>query len=183
MLLALGPLQLDTAVRTVVVGLVDGSDTSSVEHATVGADAMWLRRSATPNRVAAVRRTGLPVGVTADDVTELRDLVEAGAVAVECGAHGAVELAAAADLVLWCTAQQAEDARACGVAGSKLVVEGSTGATVEGQGPAAWGAVTRAVLAGAGVVRTGDLGAVRRVATVADRLLAARQRSAQGASA
>lgn len=174
MLPALGPTLLDAHVRAVVIGVVEGSSPASVERASTGADGLWLR-SATPDDVERVRRAaGLPVGVTADDVAELEDLVAAGATGVECRTDGAADLAASSGLVLWCTPAQAAAALAAGVAEAHLVVEGRSGATVPGEGPAAWGGVVRAVAGGATVVRSTDTRSVRRVVTVTDRLRAAR---------
>ncbi len=176
MLLALGPTLLDTQVRAVVIGVVDDASQAAIERASAGADGLWLR-SATPDGVERARRSsGLPVGATVDDLAALEELVAAGAAGVECPAQDAAELASSSGLVLWCTPRQADGARAAGVTDSKLVVEGRTGATIEGEGPPAWGAVVRAVGTGAGVVRTTDVPAVRRVVTVTDRLRAARAR-------
>ena len=172
--LALGPLQLDTAVRTVVVGLADAADS----HALAGADAAWLT-SPTPSRVATLAGTGLPVGVTVAEVASLRELVDAGAVAVAC--PSAADVARQPSLTLWSSPAQATEAVAAGLPPERLVCEPGdrhiaavAGTTVEGGGPAAWGQVVRDVLAGARVVRTDDVAAVRRVVTVLDRLVAAR---------
>ena len=181
MLLALGPLLLDTTVRTVVVGVLDGIAPASMARAAAGADVVWLRSSPTPDQVgSAGRETGLPVGVT--DVTgALDDLVAAGAVAIECGSSGAVDVAAHCGLTMWCLPSQVERALAAGVPRERIISEpvgdGATvaGATIGGAGPGTWGEVVRAVQGGARVVRTTDVRAVRRVVTVTDRLLAARR--------
>jgi hypothetical protein len=180
-LLALGPLQLDTTVRTVVVGVVDGADLTGVAQPVNGADALWLRAPCTPEQAAVVCRDGgLPVGVTVDDLEMLDELVAAGAVAIESTSPDAVAAAAARRLSLWCTPAQAHQARRAGVDGAHIVQEpgapdagGVPGTTVEGYGPATWGAVARAVHDGCRAVRTVDVRSVRRVVTVADRLLAA----------
>jgi hypothetical protein len=183
-LLALGPLQLDTASRTVVVGLADRLH----DPTPAGADAAWLA-APTAERVATLAGAGLPVGVTVVDVAMLPELVHAGAVAV-AGPDGAV-VDAAVDLALtlWCTPAQAARAATAGVPPDRVVCEpGDPGAapvagtTVEGDGPAAWGQVIRHVLAGARVVRTTDVASVRRVVTVLDRLVAARGAGRQEAS-
>ena len=178
MLLALGPLQLDTTVRTVVVGVDTG--TGPVEHAASGADAVWLCDGATAGRLEQLRQaTGLPIGVSVEDLDRLDELVAAGAVALESGSVGAVEAAAHQGLTLWCDPAQAEQARRAGVPRERLVCEPAAGgsavpgATVAGTGPATWGAVARVVHDGARVVRTTDARSVRRVVTVADRLRAA----------
>lgn len=179
MLLALGPLQLDTTVRTVVVGVLDGVAPGAMAGAAAGADAVWFLSSPSPQQVrAATGETGLPVGVTGD--AELQDLVSAGAVAIECGPADAVDVAAQLGLTIWCGASRVDQALAAGVPRARIVSEpgadGSTvaGATVTGAGPGTWGEVIRAVHGGARVVRTTDVRSVRRVVTVADRLLAAR---------
>lgn len=183
MLLALGPLQLDTAVRTVVVGVVTGSAPAAVEHAATGADAVWLCDAAPAGQVAQLcRETGLPIGVTVDDLDLdlLDELVAAGAAAIESGSPGAVEAAAVRRLAMWCDPVQADRARQAGIPAERLVCEaapggtGVPGATVAGAGPATWGAVVRAVHDGARVVRTADVRSVRRVVTVTDRLRSAR---------
>ena len=182
MLLALGPLLLDTTVRTVVVGLVDEAGPASC----AGADAVWLG-SPTPRQVASTgRATGLPVGVTVEDVDGLDDLVAAGAVAVECGVPEAVSAARDLQLTMWCRSGQAERATAAGVAPEHIVrtaadvAAGVVGLTVDGDGPHTWGEVVRATHAGARVVRTTDVRSVRRVVTVMDRLARARAAAGQG---
>ena len=170
------PTRVDATPRTVIVGLVEAAALEAVEQAATGADALWLR-SATPEQVAAaIRATGLPVGVTSDDVTALEELVDAGAVALESATEGALALAAARGLTAWCRPAQGDGALARGVSVAKVVVEGRTGVTVAGDGPAAWGAVVRAVHGGATVLRTTDVRSVRRVVAVTDRLVSARHR-------
>lgn len=177
MLLALGPLLLDTAARTVVVGVLDGAGPG----AAVGADAVWLRRP-TADQVASVSRdTGLPVGVTVDDVTALDELVAAGAVAIECVSLATVDVALGRQLTMWCSPVQADRAIGAGVPVERIVCEPAeagaptvVGATIAGDGPCAWGEVLRVADAGARVVRTTDVRSVRRVVTVIDRLASAR---------
>ena len=185
MLLALGPLQLDTTARTVVVGLVASADPACVEQASVGADALWFQRASTAQVADAGRRSGLPVGVTVEHLDLLAELAGAGAVAVEL-ASADLDVAHAArldDLGLWCTPAQARRALEVGVSPDRVVTEGGgagvPGATVPGDGPATWGAVLRTVEGGARVVRTTDVAAVRRVVTVVDRLAAARREREQ----
>lgn len=179
MLLALGPLLLDTTDRTVVVGVLDGIAPGSMATAAAGADVVWLRSPSPEHVGTASRETGLPVGVT-DDVDALDDLVAAGAVVVECNSSGAIGLALRGDVALWCAPPQAQQALGAGVPRDRIISEPGEvgrsviGATVHGDGPGAWGEVVRAVRAGAGVVRTTDVRSVRRVVTVADRLRAAR---------
>ena len=173
------PTVVDAPRRTLVIGLVEVPTSEALQQAATGADALWLR-SATPDQVAAaVRATGLPVGVTSDDVTALEELVDAGAVAVESAAEDALALAAARGLTVWCSQTQAQGALPRGVSETLIVVEGRTGVTVAGVGPAAWGAVVRAVHGGAAVLRTADVRSVRRVVAVTDRLLDARHRRDQ----
>lgn len=173
------PTVMDPRLRTVVIGLVDEPGHAALERA-AKADALWLR-SATSDEVAAVTRTSqLPVGATAGDLGLLEELVAAGAVAVECAAEGAVELAASRGLMLWCDPGQVDQAVAAGVPAARLVVEARNGATVAGEGPAAWGAVVRAVQGGATAVRTTDVRSVRRVVAVTDRLRAARTTAGAG---
>lgn len=181
MLLALGPLQLDTRGRTVVVGLPEGADQTSVAIAAAGADALWLRSPTAAQVAAATQHTGLAVGVTVADPGSLDDLVRAGAVAVECASTVAVDAALARHLALWCPPSQAVHAVAAGVPPERVVCEpGATGATtvpgvtVAGTGPPVWGEVVRAAMAGARVVRTSDVRSVRRVVTVVDRLVTVR---------
>lgn len=149
---------------------------------------MWLAHP-TPEAVADARdRTGLPVGVTVADLEALADLVAAGAVAVE-----AADLPAGITwpegLVNWCAPAQAHRALDDGVPAERIIVEridaagpGFTGATVPGEGPTAWGAILARVEAGVRVVRTQDPRSVRRVVTVADRLLEARAAALAGAA-
>lgn len=184
MLLALGPLQLDTASRTVVVGLADRLHDPTL----AGADAAWLA-APTADRVAALAGAGLPVGVTVADVAMLPELVHAGAVAVAGPEDDVVDAAADLALTLWCSSAQAAHAATVGVPPDRVVCEPGdpgtapvAGTTVEGEGPAAWGQVVRHVLAGARVVRTQDVASVRRVVTVLDRLAAARGAGPQEAS-
>jgi hypothetical protein len=178
-LLALGPLLLDTTDRTVVVGMLDGIAPGAMAKAAAGADVVWLRSPSPEHVGTAGRETGLPVGVT-DDVGALGDLVAAGAVAVECDAADAVDHALRNGVTLWCGPVQAGQALAAGVARDRIISEPGDGgravigATVVGAGPGTWGHVVRMLGAGAGVVRTTDVRAVRRVVTVADRLRAAR---------
>lgn len=184
MLLALGPLQLDTTARTVVIGVADPRDGGCVDAASVGADAVWLRPGATAAQVREIAgRCDRPVGITVDDLDGWADLVAAGAVAVEVRSPDVdvAEVASARDLTLWCGPGVARRALDAGVALEHLVVEGGAwdrpgvvGVTVQGAGPSAWGTVVRAVLDGAGAVRTTDPRALRRVAAVVDRLVAAR---------
>lgn len=184
MLLALGPLQLDTMARTVVIGLADSLDRGCIEAAATGADAVWLRRGATVAQVSeAVERCGgRPVGITVDDLDRPIDLAAAGAVAVEVRTSDVDvdELASVRGLSLWCTPGLARRALGAGVVAERLMVEGGpwdgpgvVGSTVVGEGPSAWGAVVRAVQDGVGAVRTTEPRAVRRVVAVADRLVAA----------
>lgn len=181
--LALGPLQLDPTVRTVVVGLVTVPASPCVEPLGRGADVLWLPGAARPGHVAdAVGRSGLPVGVTVDDPALLGDLVGAGAVAFEpSGAVDVTDLLGTEGLAVWCTPAQARRAVEAGISQDRIVVEpggsddpGCPGVTVVGAGPATWGAVLRDLLAGARVVRITDVASARRVVTVADRLLSAR---------
>jgi hypothetical protein len=185
-LLALGPLQLDATDRTVVVGVATRSGT--VEHAAGGADAVWLCAGATAGRVDQLRRgTGLPIGVTVEDLDGLDELVAAGAVALESGSPGAVASAIRRGLALWCDPAQAAQARQAGVPEELVICEGAPGpgvpaATLAGTGPGTWGAAARAVHDGARVVRTADVRSVRRVVTVADRLRRARLASTHEAT-
>ena len=183
MLLALGQLQLDTAARTAVIGLVDSLDRGCIEAVASGADAVWLRCGATVAQVSeAAERSGRPVGITVDDLVRSAELVAAGAVAVEVRAVDVdvAEMAAARELSFWCTPDVAHRALEVGVTPDRLIVEGEAwtgpgvvGRTCGGEGPSAWGAVVRAVHDGVGAVRATDTRAVRRVVTVADRLMAA----------
>lgn len=184
MLLALGPLQLDTASRTIVVGLADRLHDPTL----AGADAAWLA-APTADRVATLAGAGLPVGVTVADLAMLGELVHAGAVAVACPDDDVVDAAVDLALTLWCSPAQAARATAVGVPPDRVVCEPGNpgtapvaGTTVAGEGPAAWGQVVRHVLAGARVVRTQDVASVRRVVTVLDRLVAARGAARQEAS-
>lgn len=177
MLLALGPLLLDTTVRAVVVGVLDGTGPASI----AGADAVWLRRPTADQVVATSRDTGLPVGVTVDDVAALEDLVAAGAVAVECDSPGAIDAALDRQVTMWCPPAQADRAIGGGVPAERLVRESGdagaatvVGVTIAGHGPRTWGEVAGAVHAGARVVRTTDVRSVRRVVTVMDQLTLAR---------
>lgn len=184
MLLALGPLQLDTTMRTVVIGVADSPDDACVDMATAGADAVWLRGEATVAQVrAATERCARPIGVTVGDLDRSAELEAAGAVAVEMRFSDAdvAGLASHPGLSLWCVPDVARLALDAGVAPERLIVEGGpwdgpgvVGATVVGDGPATWGLVVHALLEGAGAIRTTDARAVRRVVTVADRLLSAR---------
>ena len=181
MLLALGQLQLDTAARTAVIGLVDSLDRGCIEAVASGADAVWLRCGATPAQVSeAAERGRRPVGLTVDALVRSAELAAAGAVAVEARDVDVAEVAAVRELSLWCTPEVARLALEAGVAPDRLIVEGGAwtgpgvvGRTVGGDGPSAWGAVVRAVRDGVGAVRTTDTRAVRRVVTVTDRLVAA----------
>lgn len=179
MLLALGPLLLDTTDRTVVVGVLDGVAPGPMATASAGADVVWLHSPSPEHVQMASRETGLPVGVS-DDVDALDELVAAGAVAVECSSSGAIGLALRGEVALWCAPGQARQALGAGVPPERIISEPGdggrsvAGATVAGEGPGTWGEVVRAVHAGAGIVRTTDVRAVRRVVTVADRLRAAR---------
>ena len=182
MLLALHPLLLEAAARTIVVGVLDGSARASI----AGADAVWLDSPTAEQVASAVRDTRLPVGVTVDDVSALDGLLAAGATAVECGSPGIVEVARDRGLSLWCPATQADRAIAIGLPAERIVSElgssgGATvvGTTVAGDGPGTWGAVVRAVHGGARVVRTTDVRSVRRVVTVMDRLAVARAATGQ----
>lgn len=186
MLLALGPLQLDATDRTVVVGVVTRSGT--VEHAVAGADAVWLCDDATAGRVEQLRRgTGLPVGVTVEDLDRLDELVAAGVVALETGSPDAVEAAVRHRLTLWGDPSQAARARGADVPEELIVCQGAPGpgvpaATLAGTGPGTWGAAARAVHDGVRVVRTTDARSVRRVVTVADRLRRAHRAGTQEAA-
>lgn len=183
MLLALGPLVVDTTVRTVVVGVLDGSSAAQTPSLP-GADAAWLTSPTAEAVASMLDATGLPVGVTVHDPSTLDGLVSAGAVAVECGSVAALDEAAHREVALWCSPDQVDRALAAGAPPERIVCDpgdarittaGATaGATVAGRGPAAWGEVARAVHGGARVVRTGDVRSVRRVVTVLDRLAAAR---------
>lgn len=184
MLLAIGSSLLDTTVRTVVVGLLDGAGPTSI----AGADALWLP-SPTPERVAATSRdTGLPVGVTLDDLGALGELVAAGAVAIECASLAAIAAARDLQLTMWCSSGQAARAVDAGVAPERIVreqgwgVATAVGVSVVGHGPGTWGEVVRATRAGARVVRTTDVAAVRRVVSVLDRLAAERSTAVEVAS-
>lgn len=190
MLLALGPLQLDTAVRTAVVGLTDSLAPGDIERAAVGADLLWLRRVGGSGVTEAARRSGLPVGVTDPEACSLDELIEAGAVAVErtSGDLDVADLARLDRIGLWCGPDVARQALAAGVACERLVVEGASssdevagGTTLAGDGPAVWGAVIRAVLGGSVVVRTTDPRSVRRVVAVTDRLQRAHRARAEAA--
>lgn len=178
MLLAIGPLQLDTTVRTVVVGMVGAVDARSVDDALACADAVWLLEPRSADEVTAACQRGRPVGVTVEDLGLLEELVAAGAVAVESASPGAVDAVAHHGVALWSDPELARRAIDAGVPPERLVTErggpGVHGATVAGVGPAVWGEVVRALLDGARVVRTTDVRAVRRVAAVTDRLVTAR---------
>lgn len=178
---ALGPLPLDSMVRTVVVGVLGDGPPGEVTRWATRGDAVWLGSNPTPAQVAAVRSgTGLPVGATIEEPAQLGALVDAGIAAVECTAPAAVAAVLAADLFLWCGPEQAAQALAAGVPSERIVCEGDrvgaaqAGVTVAGDGPAAWGQVVRAVHAGAKVVRSSDVGSVRRVVAVLDRIAASR---------
>lgn len=179
MLLALGPLVVDTTVRTVVVGVLDGSSAAQTPSLP-GADAAWLTSPTAEAVASMLDATGLPVGVTVHDPSTLDGLVSAGAVAVECGSVAALDEAAHGEVALWCSPDQVDRALAAGAPPERIVCDPgdaripTAGATVAGRGPAAWGEVARAVHGGARVVRTGDVRSVRRVVTVLDRLAAAR---------
>jgi hypothetical protein len=185
-LLALGPLQLDTTMRTVVIGVADSPDDACVDLATAGADAVWLRGAATVAQVrAAAERCARPIGVTVDDLDRAAELEAAGAAAVEVRSPDAdadvAGLGSRPGLSLWCVPDVARRALDAGVAPERLIIEGGSwdgpgvvGATVVRDGPATWGSVVHALLEGAGAVRTTDARSVRRVVTVADRLLSAR---------
>lgn len=185
--LALGSRQLDLGRRAAVVGLVDpdlavaDAVRRTAELCEAGADVVWLRRSSgapVTDLVASVVETiGCPVGVDAVDRPDIEAVAGAGAVLVGLAAHRPDALAAAEARGL-SVYLDATPGTGLGLARSRLVVEGHLddataihGCTVRGTGPATWARVVIALQAGAQVVRTFDVHAVRRVATVTARLL------------
>lgn len=187
--LALGSTQLDLTRRAAVVGLVEpGADAAeSVRRAIsvrdAGADVVWLRRAPGTPVDEVVGRVALaldcPVGVDAVDRAEVDALAGAGAVLVGLASGRPDAIAAAAEHGLT-VYLDGTPGTSVGLAPSRLVVEGHLGddtaihgCTVRGTGPATWGRVVVALQAGALVIRTVDVGAVRRVAAVTARLLEA----------
>ena len=188
--LALGSTQLDLTRRAAVVGLVEpGADAAdTVRRATAlrdaGADVVWLRRPPTTPVDEVVGPVALalgsPVGADAVDRAEVDALAAAGAVLVGL-ASGRPDALARAEEHGLTVYLDGTPGTSVGLAPSRLVVEGHLGdataihgCTVHGAGPATWARVVVALQAGALVVRTVDVKAVRRVATVTARLLDAR---------
>lgn len=188
--LALGTTQLDLTPRAAVVGLVEpGLDAAHAVRRTselcaAGADAVWLRRSSqapVTDLVAEIVTTiGCPLGVDAFDRGDVQAVAGAGAALVGL-ASGRPDAIAAAEEHGLAVYLDGTPGTSLGLAPSRLVVEGHLGedtaihgCTVRGEGPATWARAVVALRAGALVLRTVDVRAVRRVATVTARLLAAR---------
>lgn len=199
--LLLGSTQLDLTRRAAVVGLVaptdDLDDLDDVVGRAVGlrdagADVVWIRRAAGAPVGELVARVAAalhhPVGVDVVDHVDVEAVALAGAVLVGLDGHRPDDLAAAAEHGL-SVYLDAAPGTGLGLDRSRLVVEGHLddptalhGCTVSGTGPAAWARVVLGLQAGVQVVRTVDVHAVRRVATVAAELLAARDAAAEAVS-
>lgn len=194
--LALGSRQLDLARRAAVVGLVEPDLVTvdaiqrTAELCEAGADVVWLRRTSGAPVVdlvgAVVDAVGCAVGVDAVDRPDVEAVAGAGAVLVGLAAHRPDALAAAEGHGL-SVYLDATPGTGLGLARSRLVVEGHLddttaihGCTVRGTGPAAWARVVLALQAGARVVRTFDVHAVRRVAAVTARLQDAHDSTVSG---
>ncbi len=194
--LVLGSTRLDLTPRAVVVGLarpsldVDDTVRQAVELRDAGADVVWIRRSpgARVDEVVGrvVAAVGHPVGVDVVDHLDVDAVARAGAVLVGLDGHRPDDLAAAAEHGL-SVYLDAAPGTGLGLDRSRLVVEGHLdddtalhGCTVTGTGPRAWARVVLGLQAGVQVVRTADVHAVRRVATVTARLLAARSAAGAG---
>lgn len=195
--LLLGSTRLDLTPRAAVVGLAQPSaDLDDVVRQAIGlrdagADVVWIRRTGggpvgeVVARVASAVRH--PVGVDVVDHVDVEAVARAGAVLVGLDGHRPDDLAAAAAHGLSVYLDTAPGT-GLGLDRSRLVVEGHLddatalhGCTVSGRGPRAWARVVLGLQAGVQVVRTVDVHAVRRVATVTAELLAAREAAAAGA--
>ena len=142
--LVLGPERDDLDARTVVIARDDCPDASD------GADA--VHRLADCGAVAVALRPGDLAGLEAAAERHLTVLVDPADVA----AAGAIP----PGQLLVRAGRPVEGAVAC--------------ADPAGTGPAAWGEVVAALVAGVRVVRTAEPASIRRVAGVVDRLVAAR---------
>lgn len=175
--LVLGSQRHDLRYRTFVI--------ARVHHAAgprPGADALWADEVGEVDGVD-LRSLPVPVGADAADAADVHRLADLGAVAVGLPPDDPASCTAAADRALTVLVPAA----ALGdVVGSfpveRLLV--SCADPVEGgvacfsphaEGPAAWGAATQALARGVRVVRASDARSMRRVATVVERLVAARQ--------
>jgi hypothetical protein len=174
--LVLGSQRIDLRDRTVVVAMVDGAPV-----AVPGADVVWARSSCCDrDRVVAA---GLPVGTDAADAADVERLARAGVAVVALGSldEEAIAVAAARDLSVLLPARPVSgdiDAARVLVEACTPVADAAACCTVTGTGPPAWARAVGAVAAGVRVVRTSDARSVRRAVTVADRLVAARKRTA-----
>lgn len=171
--LVLGPERFDLRDRTVVVARGPAAGASLL-----GADALWADDLGDED----LRRLPVPVGADADDADDVARLAEAGAVAVGIRAGDRGACAAARERGLTLLVHRADLPDVAGtVPPERLLVAAAAAAggavacaDPPGSGPAAWGAATVALLAGVRVVRTAEPASLRRVATVVDRLHAAR---------
>ncbi|HEX4902478.1 MAG TPA: hypothetical protein VFV42_06690 [Acidimicrobiales bacterium] len=162
--------------RTVVIARVHRP-----EGPVPGADALWA------DQVDGVALGSFPVPVGADaaGAADVHRLADAGAAAVGLMAGDADGRAAAAERRLTVLVPFADLGAAAGSLPSERVlvshqapVDGGVACfSPPGDGPAAWGAATRALADGVRVLRGRDARSLRRVATVAEHLVAARQES------
>lgn len=169
--LALGSERYDLRVRPVVIALGAGPDAA-------GADVVWVADPADVDLAASP----LPVGADARDADHVEALAGAGAAVVgirsgddgalaAAGARGLAVLVDPADVAMAATHLPPERLlvrSACPVAGTVACVDAAPG-------PAGWGRLTVAATAGVRVVRTAEPRSVRRVTTVVDAILAARE--------
>jgi len=174
--LVLGSQRHDLRDRTVVIARVDRP-----VHPVPGADALW---AGTVDGVD-LRALTIAVGADASDAADVHRLADAGAAAVALAPGDRTACAAAAQRELTVLVPLADAGAAVAslppdrvlVAHGSPVADGTTCFTPPGEGPAAWAAATRALAAGVRVVRTAEPRSMRRVATVVERLVAARQGS------
>jgi hypothetical protein len=170
--LVLGSERYDLRARAVVVARVEHPGQPAP-----GADAVWV---ADPAGAGAHH---LPVGADAVDADHVHRLADAGvsAVGIAPGDRRAASAAEERGLTVLVTPDDVADAAAL-LPPERVLVCGSApraGAvaccTPDGTGPAAWAQVTVAMRSGVRVVRTNEPGSVRRVATVVQRLVDARE--------
>lgn len=172
--LVLGSQRHDLQDRTVVFARVHRPGPP-----VAGADALW---ASTVDGVD-LRSVPVAVGVDASDADDVHRLADAGVAAVAIAPADRAACAAAFERGLTILVSP-RDARAVAgalpaervlVAGGSPVAHGAACFTPDGEGPAAWGAATRALAAGVRVLRAADARSMRRVATVVEHLAAARQ--------
>lgn len=171
--LVLGSQRHDLRHRTVVIARVPRPG-----HPASGADALW----ASTLGGVDVRAVPVPVGVDASDADDVHRLADAGvaAVAIRPGDREACAAAAERDLTVLLApddvaAAAAFPAERVLVANASPIAGGVACFTPDADGPAAWGAVTWSLAEGVRVLRTSESRSVRRVATVVERLVAARE--------